>query len=485
MTIWYSRFRPRYLRPLPAPKSAKTVAILCTVLALAAVADGIHLRRWLEHRAGENLAQLPGDELAREFSFGERVYRDARGPGAKADLPSWGSVLAGCFNLYARADHKDPAVPGDLDLSPARLLAVCLWVRALHSGQPAPMTLPTHPAVALPLAMANTVFELAAAVLTFSLVRFWLQRGQQRAPTFAPMLLAFLAAALTWFSPALLLDGHLLPNTESWLMPGFLGAALLGSRGKYLWAGAALGVGTFCDQRLMLVSPLFLLWPFFDGGRRPAVRVLVGWLAATIILGAPWWMHGMIAYTHIALFSSFRLPAEMTAGASNLPTLLAAKPYGWRPQDTISIPHVVTIRIGVVLVAAFELSLVYCAGALVLNSRRRDPRALVALAGPWVLAFALLPGQPERPITWAATFTALAVGASLGAPLVHLALALLAGCLLAQDLLSRDPGLLPGLSRFVAGFHPNAAWAITLLAGVMLFAAPPRQTRAEDPNLEN
>ena len=64
-------------------------------------------------------------------------------------------------------------------------------------------------------------------------------------------------------------------------------------------------------------------------------------------------------------------------------------------------------------------ALVLCARGVGRHLRNRDPRALIAIATPWLLIFALLGQMHERYLMWGAVVSAVALGVSVRLTIVH------------------------------------------------------------------
>ena len=64
-------------------------------------------------------------------------------------------------------------------------------------------------------------------------------------------------------------------------------------------------------------------------------------------------------------------------------------------------------------------ALVLCARGVGRHMRNRDPRALIAIAAPWLLMFALLGQMHERYLMWGAVVSAVALGVSVRLTIVH------------------------------------------------------------------
>ncbi len=97
-----------------------------------------------------------------------------------------------------------------------------------------------------------------------------------------------MAAIFIWFDPALLVDGHVWPQWDGWVLPPFLAAALLASLDWWLAAGLVLGVGAMFKGQVLLGSPVLILWPVLSLRWGAAGRLVVGALLAAGLIVSPW-----------------------------------------------------------------------------------------------------------------------------------------------------------------------------------------------------
>jgi hypothetical protein len=95
-------------------------------------------------------------------------------------------------------------------------------------------------------------------------------------------------ALLLWFNPAVILDAHAWPQWDVWMLPFFLAAALLTSVEWWLTAGILLGIGAFFKGQVLLIAPLFLLWPLFELRISAVIRLIGGFAFASAAIAYPW-----------------------------------------------------------------------------------------------------------------------------------------------------------------------------------------------------
>jgi hypothetical protein len=223
----------------------------------------------------------------------------------------WGGVL----RVY---DEERARNPGQklLDYPPLRLLIVTRWAEGLRWTHPGFEAGTWSRSVVKPLLRINLAAELATAVGLFLLVRTWLDRGPawrseppapsdpgvdaRRALTsrldrtagragLAPSTGRALAAALLfWFNPAVILDAHVFPQWDVWLLPAVVFGVLLATLDWWFWAGVLVAVGSMLKGQVLLVAPLFLLWPLFSRQWGALLRWLGGFAAAGAAIAAPW-----------------------------------------------------------------------------------------------------------------------------------------------------------------------------------------------------
>ncbi|MGA2231129.1 MAG: hypothetical protein ABSH22_09555 [Tepidisphaeraceae bacterium] len=138
------------------------------------------------------------------------------------------------------------------------------------------------------------------------------------------------AGLLIWFDPALLIDTHVWPQWDAWVLPPFLLAALLASLDWWFMAGVVLGVGVMFKGQTMVVAPLLFFWPLL-GGRWGAIgRMVTGFVLSAGLVLFPWlvldngpgdwrvgplrWIQGLMAAGVIAAALSFYRGAVLEHG---------------------------------------------------------------------------------------------------------------------------------------------------------------------------
>jgi hypothetical protein len=102
------------------------------------------------------------------------------------------------------------------------------------------------------------------------------------------------AACFIWFDPSILMDTHVWPQWDAWVLPPFLLAALLGTLDWWFVAGLVLGVGVMFKGQTMLAAPLLLLWPLLAGRWAAAMRVTTGFILSAGLVLSQWLVLGNI-----------------------------------------------------------------------------------------------------------------------------------------------------------------------------------------------
>ncbi|HZL37710.1 MAG TPA: hypothetical protein VFC78_20505 [Tepidisphaeraceae bacterium] len=214
--------------------------------------------------------------------------------------------------------------------------------------------------------------------------------------------------------------------------------------------------------------------------RRARWYWLAGVAAAAVFLAAgPF--HASFAWYRISYEYPTRHWQTLSAGASNLGAILGGTPYGWSLHDHVWDRHAWTLP-GLgwhVALAAIELrtfmgvlfvaTLALCALGMARKNRRHDPAILIAFTTPWLLMFALMPQMHERYLVWAAVFSMLAVGASLGMTLLSLLLTAISFWLTLQTLFNIHPTSWPGPRHLTAGIFSGMSWVVLLCAAIYLY----------------
>jgi hypothetical protein len=96
------------------------------------------------------------------------------------------------------------------------------------------------------------------------------------------------AALFMWLDPSVIVDGHVWPQWDAWVLPPFFLAVLLQTLDWWFCAGVVLGVGMMFKGQTMIAGSLLLIWPLMAGRIRPLLRMGVGFIMAAGLVLSPW-----------------------------------------------------------------------------------------------------------------------------------------------------------------------------------------------------
>jgi len=221
----------------------------------------------------------------------------------------WGqrALRYGFFNLYDHvvADRGDGEY--SLDYTPLRLGVMTGWARWTNRQFPGNSEWRGDYGFNSPLLFLNMGMEGVSAIGIFLLVRRWKLVGragqaQRLKKGYDGLWHGLFAAVLFWVNPALIIDGHAWPQWDVWPVPFFVFALLAATCERWVVAGILLGVGVMFKGQLMLVAPLFVLWPLFMNAPRAALRVVIGFGSAVAVIASPWLIgHGALWVAGVVL----------------------------------------------------------------------------------------------------------------------------------------------------------------------------------------
>jgi hypothetical protein len=495
--------------------------LLVLAIAVAMVLVGVKARQHLYVKTLGN--RFTGD-IGNAWSQGSAVLAEAQR--ANPNQPITLSML-----LDSYLTRYDAVLAGSragifrLDYPPARLLVMSLWVWQMNDRVSDSGLRPWNFAIAWPLLCANALFELAACAGAYLLVRHVLRRQNIRGADFV----ALIAPLLMWFNLAVLLDAHVWPQWEAWILPFYTFAAYFAATRRWLLVGLCIAVGALFKGQMLITAAIFVLWPLIQLRWRGVLEVAVGALLGAMIFAMPWMLRThsaalLVGGVLMALLVAFHfvprgwrvlylssgagvalLAAGLNLGGSfawwtvgfergatqymhqmhmgpttNLAALL--NHAGWHTSDSMLSLDWPALRVKADLTARqcmmwlYGIALVLCAIGVAFHDARNDRRMLIALATPWVVMFAFLAQMHERYLVWGAALTALAAGVSLGATLLHFVVTLLASIPLIMQLFNRGSGFGPNVQdwldsgyRVAAQSFPDAGWATLLVALVFLY----------------
>src|SRR6266487_1815624 len=519
-----SFFSPRILSTRPGRFiRAIVVGILIATIFLA----GIQLRRWIGDTTRHVRYQ---HDIVNGFYWGSEVLAQARRLSPdEASTNSWAGFCRGYLALYDRAKEKAYENDYHLDYAPLRLLVMSTWAKQVRDGFPGVDD--GHPKLVNPLLKINFVCELLSAVGMFLLVRLCVRRSS---PTASLSLLhrfsqqqrasvcGLAAASVAWLEPSMILDGHGWPQWDVWILPFYLFAALAALKNRWFCCGCLLAAGAMLKGQLLFVAPFFVLWPLWQKRWISALRVLAGFAATSALIVSPWLLRTPASWIAVAAVAGvstlfvvrYKLPhrAAWIAGIAgcvafvigafgggtfawlqigfiygtehypylfisscyNLPSLLSK--VGWSLKESFLSMDLGFVHLHLTLQWTLRLlylaSLALCAHGLARHLRDRDPRALIAIAAPWLLMFALLGQMHERYLMWGAVVSAVALGVSVRLSIIHFIVSIASTAMIVHVMLI-DKKLDPTLRAidFLHGVRPYASFVVLACVAVYLWDA--------------
>ena len=499
--------------------------LLFALLVCAVVFGGIELRLWTWRRTKHLRYQ---HDIVNGFYWGSETLAQAKrlAPN-QAVADSWPGFLHGYLSLYDRVKRQAYEGEYQLDYAPLRLLVMSVWAKEVHRKFPGAED--GKPEYVEPLLHLNLICELATAAGIFLLVRLWLHRA--RGATHSRFLRKFsaperdwicalAAASAAWLEPSLILDAHAWPQWDVWLLPFFVWAALAASTNRWFWCGCLVAAGAMFKGQLLLVTPFFIFWPMWQKEWMNALRVFAGFIFTAALVAIPWliqnaasflavvlvcgiayallrlwrtphsgvWLAGIaavalflagtflggsFAWLQIGfLYGSEHYPYLFISSCYNIPSLLAD--HGWSLKDVIWSCHFGSLHLALNL--QWSLRLVYlgglalCALGVARHARRRDARALMAMAAPWLIMFALLGQMHERYLMWGAVVSAVALGVNLRLSFFHFLISLASSAMIVHVLLA-DKKLDPTLRTLdiLEKARPFASWIVLVCIALCLW----------------
>ena len=457
--------------PIPAVRPASRW-VLALTLTLAFIV-GVVIRQLAFEATGPIRYELNQQNA---FYWGDKIVHGFHG---EVKDPSWGDFWHSYLAVYD-ANEAHPAVePNQFDYVPLRLLMAGVWVKYLDS------TFGTasawRPEFARSFCAFSMVMELTGAVAMFMLVASWLKQTQL-APSFDSIQsrrsadadrwwYAGVAAILLWLNPAAIVDSHVWPHGQTWILPFYLFAILAMIEDRFFIAGAVFGLGAMFKGQMMLVAPMLILWPLFDRRWLAALRVVVGMACGVAAAAWPWLIRGSMAWARIGFAAKVGFTDVLRKGdALNFPGLLEKHWHMTLHQhvvDRFILGMHLQIELRLILLAVYLVLLLCCSHGIARQAKRRDPRLLISIAAPWALMFFFLGQMDERYLVWSACFSAGAICVGSWATGAHLALTWAGLATMVEFLLVSKPTVCPWLMRTLIALNP-ATWLVTGIAVVYL-----------------
>lgn len=266
--------------------------VLGVVIALLAVVWGWNLR--MEMFAGTGEVRFRWD-VQNALNQGNRVLIDAGLKRTAGEGLPLGEVLAAVVQRYDRV-YADAQGSGrySLDYTPLRLMVMTLWVREVWAGEGQVRTY--DDGTMGPLMKLNAVCGLLTALGTFLLMRHWLSRpppGEGLARRMwnehRAWVLSLVGSGLVWFNVTLLLNSHVFPQWDVWLLPFYVFACWAGSKRAWGTAGFLIAVGAMLKGQVLLASPVLVVWALCSDWRGVNVlRLAVGAGLGVSAVTWPW-----------------------------------------------------------------------------------------------------------------------------------------------------------------------------------------------------
>lgn len=470
-----SFFSPRILS---APAGHFFRSVLVALIIATIFLAGIQLRRWIGDTTRHVRFQR---DIVNGFYWGSEVIKEARRLSPdEASANSWTGFCRGYFGLYDRVEQKAYHKDYHLDYPPLRLLVMAIWAKQVRNAFPDVDD--GHPKLVNPLLKINLLCELLSAIAIFLLVRSCLRHTRTADSSvlhFLPeehraFICGLAAASVAWLEPSMILDAHGWPQWDVWILPFYLFAALAALKHRWFSCGCLLAAGAMFKGQLLFVAPFFIFWPLWQKQWIPALRLLAGLLATTALIASPWllrtraagiavalvavsasallirykprypgaWLAASIACAIFLLgafmggsfawlwvgfvYGSEHYPYLFISSCYNLPSLLAK--FGCSLKDSLLSAQIGSLHWHLTLQWTLRLlcliGLALCARGMVRHLRDRDSRALIAIATPWLLMFALLAQMHERYLMWGAVVSAVALGVNIRLTIIHFILSI-------------------------------------------------------------
>ena len=244
--------------------------VLIAGIALSSLGAGVKLREWFFDTTED--IHFIGDNR-RNHSWGFWTFYNMHDRG-RSFLDTYDDV-----GIQDRTSHLYT------DYAPARLAVYTAWIGSNHETNPYSQFRSDREYWSF-FVRFNTVMEAIAAVGAFLLTAAVVRRSGRsvlRANTLG--LIAFL---LMWFSPAMIISAHGWPSGDMWVVPPFIWATYFAVKNRWVAAGAVLAIGTLFKGQVLFVTPMFLLWPIFQGRIAAPLLLACGLLGTFGLLTSGW-----------------------------------------------------------------------------------------------------------------------------------------------------------------------------------------------------
>jgi hypothetical protein len=408
------------------------------------------------------------------FYWGNRLVRAANpSPGPAR----WGALWQAYVDSFVDNELHPAPRENTLDYVPLRLLMAAVWVNYLNIAY-GPVA-HWEPAFAASFTCFSLIMELAGTAAMFALVYRYTSRFARGHPTrWTPFQAATAAAILIWLNPASIVDSHIWPQGQTWVLPFYLGSMLAMLESRFMLAGAIFGLGVMFKGQMALLTPVLILWPVFDRRFIAAMRVVMGIAAGAIAVVWPWLIRGSFAWVRAGFTGSGAYSNVLRKGNSlNLPAVLAKCFHlGLHSHlfDRRLLGMHVVLELKTALTVLFLALLTPCTAGIARRARENDPRWLIAIAAPWALMFFIMGQMDSRYICWSACCSAGAIVVSRRALVAHLMLTFAGAASTLEFLLLLKPTLYPTLMHLLIDAN-SINWLLIAIATAQLFLAAVRR----------
>jgi hypothetical protein len=296
----------------PSRVAGSAVVVIALAVLVVAIFAGIQLRMMLWNRSTD--LRTP-DDAVQSFATGLDVVRQAKlhaGEDPASSGPaSWRDLLPAYLGYYHHVAEQAKDGQFAMDYPPLRLAIVTAWANVARMQDEDVSAYSDD--VAQPMLRLNLAFEIAATAAVFLLVAYWIRRRHLARHTRPPYpglsepsplpraaVIGLIAALFVWFNPPILLEAHAWPQWDVWLVPLYLLAMFYASTDWFFPAGVCLAIGALLKTQMLIVAPVFLLWPLFAGRFSEMLRVLAGFLVIIALVAGYWLVKGEAARIWIA-----------------------------------------------------------------------------------------------------------------------------------------------------------------------------------------
>ncbi len=202
------------------------------------------------------------------------------------------------------------------------------------------------------------------------------------------------AAMLVWLDPLTLIDSHAWPQWDVWILPVFLGSALLASLDWWMAAGILLSIGCMAKGQLLLAGPILMLWPLFEGRWGALVRILCGFVIGAELITWPWIVVspqelGWIVMAMVAAGLIFAVSMMRGSLGASFRDGVLTPLFGRRGEGEVASPEQSLPTL--LLLSSLVVAALAIATALIFHGVRSRNAALPGGAMGWFLLLVLLP----------------------------------------------------------------------------------------------